>query len=983
MIKRLILLFGLVFIVIFLTTYRDLLVFESPGAAALVSPVAALDDDKGNTYVVDSSRSRLMRIDRNGVIDLILNASSGRFSEIMDIAVDGAGDIYVLDIRRPDARRYTASEVIQKYSSNGRLLEEIYRTDHKTPVLYRSTMQLLTDGRGAFSFVTVSGDRIFLHSAGGQDVYSFPDAQKLLMRFALDQNGRLLFLTKKGEIYLAGTEGNRLLYRAVARADGGDGVIPWGLSVDKRGDICITDLGNRQVSVLKDGKPVAVYADEGDVLERSIYYLVSARDKIISVNDRGVLILNRDGEATCVESFPVSGKIFLLRLTLWLMPVLLAAYVIALVAAFIRYLVNKNDFVVRFSAAFMTGTVFVTVVLGLLAAKDFTGRMTREMLNHFTIVSRLMANQIPQDAFNSLNSMDDYMSDEYRTVQEQVEKLFSYNGEEYKNMYCVLYKNLDGAIASVYDSDGASDIVNFPYGWSAYEGSDEQRILNTGEPKTYVLESWINGGVLFALSPVYGDDGAPLGLIEVGGDLTAFQKDIRNLLLDSLLNIASIAVAIIMITLEILIFIDARRQMRVKNLATDVQTGAPGLAGCPVPMDMVRTAVFFVYFTVNISTGFLPFYAREMVLRGNGLWGLSVEFLTAVPISTDVFFGALASVTGSLVCKALKVKRALQLSTLLLFGGLFMQFAAPDLIWLSAGSAINGTGWGLLLFVLNLYIATEKDEAERDRGFVGYTAAMTSGINSGVVFGAFLLNWFSQRVVMGVAAFVGLGFVMFVRACLPQLDIPVTEQKSSAKNVSTVRFLMSPAILIFLVTLLIPVIASGTFLVYFFPLVGFDMGIAEKHIGYAFLLNSLTIIFGGALLTRFFSEKIDKPVALAAWSGVYALTFLAFALRQNIPMLLAALILLGFADSFGLPLYTSYFMQRPEVHAYGCDNAMAVCTLMENAAQAIGPFLFSCVLYSGLREGLIVLAAALAALALVFILSSLITRRSSITNGIF
>ena len=87
---------------------------------------------------------------------------------------------------------------------------------------------------------------------------------------------------------------------------------------------------------------------------------------------------------------------------------------------------------------------------------------------------------------------------------------------------------------------------------------------------------------------------------------------------------------------------------------------------------------------------------------------------------------------------------------------------------------------------------------------------------------------------------------------------------------------------------------------------------------------------------------------------------------QNIPSLLAALALLGLSDGFGLSLQTGYFTDLEEVRKFGYDNALGVYSLFENAAQSVGPLVFSYALLIGIGRGLMVIAIALASLALLY-----------------
>jgi predicted MFS family arabinose efflux permease len=940
--------------------------FGRPDIVEIDSPALALRDASSNMYIVDSSRKRLIRADASGGVDLIVKAGQNSFSEIYDLTVDASGGIFILDTVRDPRNRRIKSETVQRYSSNGRFAEEIFRADHEIPTFSRTIAGFAPNGNSGCSFVTLEDDRVVLRSISpdkpetpNETSYAFPMASKIFNHFDVGEGGLILFTTRRGEIYkTAGREAERI-FSSRAQADGGDGAIPWDVSAGDDGRFYFTDLARRGVySIDAEGKSEIVYSDPD-----TIYYRVSAKNGLVAVSENGVITLS-DGEKATLEKFGVTVVILAMRLCSWLSMAILLTGLVWGSISFARFLLRKDSFVVKFSAGVITGTLFITVVFCLIVTKDITNRMTREMLNRLTNVAELVALQIPVESFSSLDSIDDYMNEDYAAVESLIDNIMVSRGD-YAGMYCVLYRILDGAIAEVFDSDNNHGIVNYPYDWPL-EGSDEMEILETGNYKTYTYPSWVDGGVIFSLCPVYGKTGEAVGLIEIGSDLAAFKEENKNLVFNLFLNVVSMSIAMIIVAVEFLVFLDGRRKM--KELAAR--------GSSYIPVDMMRSGVFLVYFMTNMSTGFLPLYARNMVLTEGKTLPFPMEFLIAAPISADVLMGAIASLLGTWIVKKLGLRRTAIGGGIISLAGICLECGARDIFTLTAGFGLCGFGCGLALFLTNLKIAGEGDGAEKERGFAGITVAMTSGINGGVVFGAFLTNWLSHRSVLATAALVSMALLAFSVRYMAKLDLPSLSRDKKSGEMSTSRFLFSPRVFLYMLTLLGPAIASGYFLIYLFPIVGFDFGISESNIGYSFLLNSLVVIVFSSSLTNVFSRKFGKPVSLSLWALIYAGAFAAFAVFQNVETLLIALVLMGFADSFGQSLSTSYYTELPDVEKYGYGRAIGISSVIDNAAQTIGPFVFSYALHIGLREGLLQIAGGLVALSLVFLMTSIKLRKN-------
>ena len=80
------------------------------------------------------------------------------------------------------------------------------------------------------------------------------------------------------------------------------------------------------------------------------------------------------------------------------------------------------------------------------------------------------------------------------------------------------------------------------------------------------------------------------------------------------------------------------------------------------------------------------------------------------------------------------------------------------------------------------------------------------------------------------------------------------------------------------------------------------------------------------------------------------------------------------ADSFGLSMQAVYFSALPEVRLYGSGKAMGLNSAVESIAQTVGPMIFAAVLMLGVERGVMILAAGMGVMLLVFILSILLSR---------
>lgn len=354
-----------------------------------------------------------------------------------------------------------------------------------------------------------------------------------------------------------------------------------------------------------------------------------------------------------------------------------------------------------------------------------------------------------------------------------------------------------------------------------------------------------------------------------------------------------------------------------------------------------------------------------------GIFCIAVIFLlAAVPISAEVLSGAIFSALGGKVIHKLGAKRSVFVSSVLLTAGLGLR-VVPNIWLLTLSALLLGAGWGVLLLLVNLMIVELPDE-EKNRAYAYYSVSSLSGANCAVVFGGFLLQWMSYTALFAVTAVLSVLLFLVANKYMSKYTSDNEEENCETEDthMNIVQFIFRPRIISFFLLMMIPLLICGYFLNYMFPIVGSEWGLSETYIGYTYLLNGIFVLILGTPLTEFFSNRGWKHFGLAVAAFIYAAAFLEVAMLQNIPSLLIALALIGVADSFGIPLLTSYFTDLKDVERFGYDRGLGVYSLFENGAQSLGSFVFGYVLVLGVGRGLIFVLILVSVLSAAFLIST-------------
>ena len=208
------------------------------------------------------------------------------------------------------------------------------------------------------------------------------------------------------------------------------------------------------------------------------------------------------------------------------------------------------------------------------------------------------------------------------------------------------------------------------------------------------------------------------------------------------------------------------------------------------------------------------------------------------------------------------------------------------------------------------------------------------------------------------------------------MEYNVDEKKDgkTSEKMGIFSFLFKPRIISFFILILIPLLVSGYFLTYMFPILGSDWGLSDSHIGYSYILSGMCAIIFGNRMTEYFSVNNRKVVGLFLSAALYACAFLTVASYMSVLSLMVALVLIGFAECFGVPLLSGYFTDLDEVEKYGYDRGIGLYSLIGNGAESLGSFVFGIILISGVAQGLALFAVALLLIATIFAFSTRIKK---------
>lgn len=435
---------------------------------------------------------------------------------------------------------------------------------------------------------------------------------------------------------------------------------------------------------------------------------------------------------------------------------------------------------------------------------------------------------------------------------------------------------------------------------------------------------------------------------------TFVDKQMHKILLDMLTVCVISIFFMIELTLLAMIILMIKHRHSDKRDDIDVET--------KTSHGLIRTLIFLVNICVFMSITFVPIVMQKLYTP---VLNLPKDVVLGLPLSAEMLGSVLAIIlSGALINKkgwrAIFYTGALFLAAGNLFAGLSVT-AIPFII----SRLIAGLGIGFILMALRSLVVSLP---EKNTAIAQFAAGSLAGLNCGAVIGGMLSDRIGYEAVFCIAAASVVILFIFVRKLMNNLEI----EERTVSNISPwqklVNFICDKKALVFLICIFIPFFISGAFLDYFFPLFALSHDLSQSDISRAFLLNGLCIIYLGPLLTRFASNRLGeiRGMVLSIFIVVCALT--TFVLFGTVTAAFVTIILLGIAESFGLSMKTSYFLNLKGIKDIEINKGIAYFSVMVSVSRMAGPIVFGVALSYGMKLGLGMISLGILVLLIAFIM---------------
>jgi predicted MFS family arabinose efflux permease len=929
--------------------------------------------------VVENSEKTIVVLNNEKELIFKLNAASHptakSFFDAESLSLDENNNLYVLDKNFGGAFDENVERIL-KYSPEGKFLDEVYAYHYVNEdfIITKGKISGMTYFDGAVYLVRLENDGFYLERASSAkeeaeliQYFAHPNAfQDLVYSRINAETKRITFTTRARGIRQYDFSGELL-----GEWPGESTVLPWSAASDNDDNIIYADIVSGEIIFIDtatDERTVLFASPEG----RAYSYVNYANQTFFATSDDDIFIMDESGEFETITFYIYPSSLVTFRTILFALCLLAALVFIVLILTFV-FMLSEARLGESLKRILLVGgcVAFGAAISSVIIINQMNERYYENTYTDLENVSRLMADTIDIDTITSISSSTQYESEEYRRLSNTLKRLLAQLPVQGMKVYQYIWMERDGTVYSMYDSENAMGIL---YPFFEYEDSYYQEVAET---KQYVYTNDITaaGSWLFACGPIFDSKGNVVAEIETGYSMSMVLEQTRNMIIQTVLIVIATTIAFLLIMIECILIMNAYKQNKHEWVDG---------ASMPFRPELLRAIVFFQFFAANLATALLPMYAARLY---EPIFNLPQEFVVTFPFTANVIFVVLSQLAVPNLIKRAGIRQIGFLAVLFFVIGNGLCFAATNMVYLSLGYAFIGFSGGTLVLVINAIISAQRNVEEVNSGFAHYNASYLAGVNVGVVCGSIIAQFFPYRIVFLFATIFAVVlfavFVFSIRSKYLRYFYDMTREKRSLldskdtyekdkknKRLALLKFISNPLVLVTLLLVLLPYVSSISFTEYFLPIFGTNNGLGESNIGQLILLSGLFAILFGTSLCEYFGRKLPLRMIMILALLLNAGAVYLFSLQISIFMMIVAVVIIAIANIFALTNIQTYYATLYQGTKVSSMTALSIYAMVENAAMAIGPIIFSYILAFNIAGGMRIFSLSIAAGLLLFVVIS-------------
>lgn len=944
----------------------------------------ATSDSSGNTYIVDSGNTRIIKIDKNKQYKYELNGNSiaeGKFFYAVNIAADNDGNLYVLNNVMDDSGTYVAKEEILKYNSSGKFEKNVYSKQYEKEEmpLKKGNIFSLQMKKNYLYFFESSNSNISVFKYDTQNI-DVNEAFKvdadcepsIINDIALKDDDSIVFSTKDGKIYTVDKNQNK---KMIIDSNENANFVPSQIETDNDGNIYCIDLGSTSIKKIDGDKLYTILNTEvlesngvninmDPRLEHGYYVFSINNDKITTCEHTYVINMSINGSIeNNFNSVEFSNKIIYLRILIIVLAIICIITVINLISIKTEKMkgINQINSVFKECLGLVLSILVISVGLSIYYVNAYDKIFENQLENNLKRISYLKSKTIDGDVVKNITNVNQYTGEDLSKIKNEIKEGFNdFEDDWNSNYYSAIYKKSNNKIAAIAYSDG-TDVLFLPLTFATNDSKYVfNRVLDYGNIE-YNRTSDYQGKWISGFSPVRDLKGNIVGVLEIGTDENYYTIQSEKIIQEVIINIISMIAVLLFFFIEMNIFMGI---IFTENKKLKLRYN----------IKIVRFISFLIYFILNTPLFFIAI-VMEKLLQEHGLFNMSTEIATGLPLTGQMLFLVIASGVGGTITDKMGWRPVFFGGVISMIAGCFISGISNMPLLFILGNCLLGFGLGLASLASQSLIFYAKglgQDYDTNEVLADFNSGSYAGANCGTLFGAMLYEKIGFSSTFFAAIIICLCILLLVLRTIPNLKNTNLEAKNDEMSkLELVKSIFSFEIINYAVLVLLPIIIVTFFVAHFFPIFADSQGLSSTTAGLGYMVQGVTVIYLGPVLTKIAIKylKLKKTVVLSsliAFGGI-----LIFAYSPSISFAFIAIFFLGVSEAVGQSARVNYFLNMKTSKLLGEGKSLAIFSVFENLGTIAGPTIFALILTYNISYGMAVYGGISLILTIIFAIITL------------
>lgn len=283
---------------------------------------------------------------------------------------------------------------------------------------------------------------------------------------------------------------------------------------------------------------------------------------------------------------------------------------------------------------------------------------------------------------------------------------------------------------------------------------------------------------------------------------------------------------------------------------------------------IARTPLFIYIFAEQLSTSFMPLYARQLY---KPFWGMDQSLLIGMPITIFMAGIAFATPFGGTLVRRHGARRVFLMGVVPAFLGYVMVAFAGSLSALIFWRAVTSVGYSLITIAAQGYLAAIAREQKRAQSMAVFVSAVMTGAACGTAVGAVMADRIGYAATFLVSAGLVLIAAAFVWIYMEEPRVDAATQAPTAPRAargSLIKAMLNPRFAALILFAAIPgkIVLTG-FIFYLAPLYLTSLSLPQPAIGRTIMSYSLAMIATIGVSAKL-SDRLGWAGQQIVWAGL-------------------------------------------------------------------------------------------------------------------